>query len=159
MPSRSQLKAANKPNTNNQSFDLGPHPADPHTAVMPAAMKASQSNGSYIGPQAQEVRQEAQEIYVYGGDGGYVFPLGPFFVSIDSSSQNFHLLALLAPYSTWTSGDGHNLQHKSRTATPLFCSWQRSTVQMGEHLRKSLLRYDACHSYLSHVSVMGSHRV
>ncbi|KAG6831194.1 hypothetical protein H0H92_012334 [Tricholoma furcatifolium] len=71
-----------------RSFDLGPHPADPHSTFFAAPMSpAPNGNGSYT-MQGSNARQEivpGQEIYVYGGPGGtFTFwrfliqiPLGP----------------------------------------------------------------------------------
>lgn len=54
------------------SFDLGPHPADPHSIVLPsspspASYYASNDNG--MTNLSQSV--PGQELWVYGGQGGY----------------------------------------------------------------------------------------
>lgn len=50
-----------------QSFDLGPHPADPTSIVMPTAMPHP-----HVGPYAQTQHAPGQEIWVYPGNGGCV---------------------------------------------------------------------------------------
>ncbi|TFK42983.1 hypothetical protein BDQ12DRAFT_677131 [Crucibulum laeve] len=66
------------------SFDLGPHPADPHSTVMPASPQKStfpsasslfaspnvRQNGEAPGPNASRESVLGQEIWVYGGQGG-----------------------------------------------------------------------------------------
>jgi hypothetical protein len=117
MPSRSQLRQGQKNPT--QSFDLGPHPADPHSTILPAAMKLSESNGSRMdGPNAQKIRQEAQEIFVYGGDGGYVitsFPPSTRFHSICRTFTfwRFFIHVPLAPHEmaiTYSINRGQQLR-------------------------------------------------
>ena len=54
------------------SFDLGPHPADPHSTILPSSPSPTDyyaSNGT-----ASTFHQSVagQEIWVYGGQGGYV---------------------------------------------------------------------------------------
>ncbi|KAG7452679.1 uncharacterized protein BT62DRAFT_880537 [Guyanagaster necrorhizus] len=51
-----------------RSFDLGPHPADPHSSVMPIAPPGSPMNGKTASFHAEE--SPGQEIWVYGGNGG-----------------------------------------------------------------------------------------
>ena len=54
--------------TSKQSFDLGPHPADPHSNVFPAIS----DHGSSMGPTTIRQRSAGQEIWVYCGNGGFV---------------------------------------------------------------------------------------
>lgn len=52
-----------------QSYDLGPHPADPTSTVLPTA------NGTpHIGPNAQVQHARGREIWVYAGNGGCASP-------------------------------------------------------------------------------------
>ncbi|KAG5652343.1 hypothetical protein H0H81_005364 [Sphagnurus paluster] len=57
-------------------YDLGPHPADPHSTIMPMSPT---SGSSWFADQKEPTPRNAskevvpgQEIYVYGGPGGYV---------------------------------------------------------------------------------------
>lgn len=65
------------------SFNLGPHPADPHSTVLPTSPTASQfspssafgnvlgmPNGRNLGPNASKEVVTGQELWVYGGQGG-----------------------------------------------------------------------------------------
>lgn len=55
------------------TFDLGAHPADPHSTPSPSAIHASYSNGKAPqGPNAQSEQVPGHEIWVYGGNGGFV---------------------------------------------------------------------------------------
>ncbi len=85
-----------------RSFELGPHPADPHSSVMPIAPPGSPMNGKTASGRTEE--SPGQEIWVYGGNGGYVrhclgaspIPMVTFF------TKDFHFLALHDPYSFGT---------------------------------------------------------
>lgn len=57
-------------NGRGRSFDLGPHPADPHS-VIPSLGSAMHPNGhAQQGPNAVSHQVPGQEIYVYAGQGG-----------------------------------------------------------------------------------------
>jgi hypothetical protein len=47
-------------------FDLGPHPADPHSITALSA----ENNRHVLGPNAQSRQVDGQEIWVYSGNGG-----------------------------------------------------------------------------------------
>lgn len=56
------------------SFDLGPHPADPHSTILPSS--PSSTTGYYAPSDSGKVSSlsqsvPGQEIWVYGGQGGY----------------------------------------------------------------------------------------
>lgn len=53
--------------------NLGPHPADPHSTLMPVSINGVQGNGQpKHGPNTQTQTVAGQEIWVYGGHGGCV---------------------------------------------------------------------------------------
>jgi hypothetical protein len=60
------------------SFDLGPHPADPHSTILPMSptpsMYHANGNGTLhppsVGPNARNEIVPGHEIWVYGGHGG-----------------------------------------------------------------------------------------
>lgn len=56
------------------SFDLGPHPADPHSTVLPGSPISSSVSTSTIGdvpgPNTSREDSYGQEIWVYAGAGG-----------------------------------------------------------------------------------------
>lgn len=54
---------------NGSSFELGPHPADPHSTALPSPTE--EFNG-FPGPNAQRQTATAEEIWVYEGNGGLV---------------------------------------------------------------------------------------
>ncbi|KAF5386786.1 hypothetical protein D9615_001876 [Tricholomella constricta] len=72
-----------------RSFDLGPHPADPHSTVLPTSPILPSHNMFFNGdgmPPGSNASKEivpGQEIYVYGGPGGYI-PL-----SLPNSSEAY----------------------------------------------------------------------
>jgi hypothetical protein len=56
------------------SFDLGPHPADPHSTTLPLSPSPTiyhASNGHGTPTTALRQSIPGQEIWVYGGQGGY----------------------------------------------------------------------------------------
>lgn len=53
--------------TNGHSFDLGPHPADPHSTGLPSP---NGDAGGFPGPNARTQSISGQEIWVYEGTGG-----------------------------------------------------------------------------------------
>lgn len=57
-----------------KSFDLGPHPADPHSVIHSPSASDNfhpHSNGKAPqGPNAQSEQVPGQEIWVYAGNGG-----------------------------------------------------------------------------------------
>lgn len=59
------------------SFDLAPHPADPHSTILPTSPSGSTLNGNGngklkvpVGPNARSEIVPGHEIWVYGGHGG-----------------------------------------------------------------------------------------
>lgn len=76
------------------SFNLGPHPADPHSTVLPTSPMASQfstssafgnvpgmPNSRNMGPNASREVVTGQELWVYGGQGG-TFTFWRFLIKI-----------------------------------------------------------------------------
>jgi hypothetical protein len=56
------------------AFELGSHPADPDSALIPVATNGAQGNGRpNLGPNAQSRAALGQEIWVYAGHGGCVY--------------------------------------------------------------------------------------
>ncbi|KII89007.1 hypothetical protein PLICRDRAFT_53502 [Plicaturopsis crispa FD-325 SS-3] len=70
--------------TKGKSFDLGPHPADPHSTPV-LDVDPNENGAAHRGPHAHAVQVPGQEIWVYAGNGGtFTFwrfmmqvPLGP----------------------------------------------------------------------------------
>ncbi|KAF9050660.1 hypothetical protein BDZ89DRAFT_1057108 [Hymenopellis radicata] len=85
-----------------KSFDLGPHPADPHSTVIPTTDKP---NGSNIGPNYSAETVPGQEIHVHGGNGGtFTFwrfmirvPLGSYEMPVSYSINNGQKLHFYVP--------------------------------------------------------------
>jgi hypothetical protein len=50
------------------SFDLAPHPADPHSTVVHPVV----NDRTEFGPNAQSKQVFGQEIWMYAGNGGYI---------------------------------------------------------------------------------------
>ncbi|KAG6841682.1 hypothetical protein C0991_008320 [Blastosporella zonata] len=93
-----------------RSFDLGPHPADPHSTILPASPVATSSGygNGYLrqpGSNASKEIVPGQEIYVYGGPGGtFTFwrfliqiPLGPHEMNITYSINSGQQLEFFVP--------------------------------------------------------------
>ncbi|KAJ3726024.1 hypothetical protein C8R42DRAFT_424597 [Lentinula raphanica] len=87
-----------------KSFDLGPHPADPHSTSLP--ISASQTNGhTTSGPHFTSEQSAAQEIWVYPGAGGtFTFwrfmihvPLGPNEMEVTYSINHGQQLHFFVP--------------------------------------------------------------
>ncbi|KAJ3761059.1 hypothetical protein EV360DRAFT_93213 [Lentinula raphanica] len=87
-----------------KSFDLGPHPADPHSTSLP--ISASQANGhTTSGPHFTSEQSAAQEIWVYPGAGGtFTFwrfmihvPLGPNEMEVTYSINHGQQLHFFVP--------------------------------------------------------------
>jgi hypothetical protein len=55
-------------NQNGKAFDLGPHPADPHSTTLPAAAESIVL--ARDGPSSFVQVTDGQELYVYAGNGG-----------------------------------------------------------------------------------------
>lgn len=59
-----------------RSFNLAPHPADPHSTILPTSPTGStlnsNGNGKLNGPNARSEIVPGHEIWVYGGHGGQV---------------------------------------------------------------------------------------
>ena len=71
-----------------KSFDLGPHPADPHSITLAGAPQKETSNGSSLGPNYSCQDVPGQEIWVYGGNGGFV-ELSSRHIKISRASRTF----------------------------------------------------------------------
>ncbi|RDB24282.1 hypothetical protein Hypma_008733 [Hypsizygus marmoreus] len=75
-----------------RSFDLGPHPADPHSTVLPTSPISPPTftiNGSATSPVGANASRESvpgQEIYVYAGHGG-TFTFWRFLLQIPLAPQ------------------------------------------------------------------------
>lgn len=67
-----------------RSFDLGPHPADPHSTILPTSLNGYGNNHTRSpGSNVSKEVVPGQEIYVYGGPGGCVtFRLSVMFTLI-----------------------------------------------------------------------------
>ncbi|KAG6845184.1 hypothetical protein H0H87_012741 [Tephrocybe sp. NHM501043] len=78
-----------------RSFDLGPHPADPHSIILPASPGISSggySNGLSWSPSVNARKEiiPGQEIYVYGGPGG-TFTFWRFLIQIPLGPQQMNI--------------------------------------------------------------------
>ncbi|EJF62578.1 hypothetical protein DICSQDRAFT_84388 [Dichomitus squalens LYAD-421 SS1] len=72
-PSGSQLKRHVSSRTHGQSFDLGPHPADPMSIVTPGSpTRENETYGNGHDAHVERRRVEGKELYVYYGNGGQV---------------------------------------------------------------------------------------
>ncbi|KIK59848.1 hypothetical protein GYMLUDRAFT_74300 [Collybiopsis luxurians FD-317 M1] len=72
-----------------KSFDLGPHPADPHSTSLP--LSASQINGSAsAGPNFTSHQVAAQELWVYPGTGG-TFTFWRFLIPIPLGTNEMEI--------------------------------------------------------------------
>jgi len=73
--SHSQFYRGHRPAA--RSFDLGPHPADPHSTILQnTALAGKPSNGKApMGLNGQSEQVPGQEIWVYGGHGGCAYIL------------------------------------------------------------------------------------
>jgi hypothetical protein len=60
-----------------QNGSLGPHPADPHSTGPLPSPTESHGNG-FPGPNAQQHVVPGHELWVYGGNGGYVASVSYF---------------------------------------------------------------------------------
>ncbi|KNZ75467.1 hypothetical protein J132_02800 [Termitomyces sp. J132] len=89
-----------------RSFDLGPHPADPHSTILSTNPNGYSNN--YMRPPSSNVTKEVvpgQEIHVYGGPGGtFTFwrfliqiPLGPHEMNISYSINSGQKLDFYVP--------------------------------------------------------------
>ncbi|KAG6919956.1 hypothetical protein DXG01_013305 [Tephrocybe rancida] len=99
-----------QPAQSHRSFDLGPHPADPHSVLLPTS-PVSSSNGyedGYLrtpGSNASKEVVTGHELYVYGGPGGtFTFwrfliqiPLGPREMNIRYSINSGQQLDFFVP--------------------------------------------------------------
>ncbi|KAF8061567.1 hypothetical protein FPV67DRAFT_1563868 [Lyophyllum atratum] len=99
-----------------RSFDLGPHPADPHSTIMPVSPVSippnmftnGSGNGRPTGGNASKEVVPGQEIYVYGGPGGtFTFwrfllqiPLGRHEMSVTYSINSGQQLEFFVPGRT-----------------------------------------------------------
>ncbi|KAF5391297.1 hypothetical protein D9757_001947 [Collybiopsis confluens] len=72
-----------------KSFDLGPHPADPHSTSLP--LSASQVNGSASsGPNFTSRQTVGQEIWVYPGAGG-TFTFWRFLIQVPLATNEMEI--------------------------------------------------------------------
>lgn len=56
---------------NHRSYDLGPHPADPHSTAWPISpSNSSSSTAETAGPNLRKEEAYGQELWVYAGTGG-----------------------------------------------------------------------------------------
>ncbi|KAJ7285690.1 hypothetical protein C8J57DRAFT_1285547 [Mycena rebaudengoi] len=85
------------------SFDLGPHPADPHASSMISGMP--QEDPSAQGPPTRKEHVPAHELWVYGGHSGtstfwrfsIEIPLGPAEMTISYSINNGQVVVFHVP--------------------------------------------------------------
>lgn len=105
------VRSDSKGHGKSKSFDLGPHPADPHSTMLPAALNAlpinrSPTNGTESSrSNAFSEQVQGQELYVYAGNGGtFTFwrfpiriPLGPNEMSVKYSINNGQELEFFVP--------------------------------------------------------------
>jgi hypothetical protein len=67
--STNKLSAPNSPS--GVLFELGPHPADPHSTILPTALGQEEVDGlAYKSPNARSEVVPGNEIWVYPGNGG-----------------------------------------------------------------------------------------
>jgi len=134
------------------SYELGPHPADPHSTVLPTSLTGAGSplspslhsnfvpsadehgatdgtdngNGSWgehrFGPSTCTERVPGQELWVYGGRGRFVYLTLPANV-IFTPSKHVHVLALPYQSSTCTTRDGNQLFGEQRATNGILGSW------------------------------------
>jgi hypothetical protein len=70
VPSRRHQSRQRSSSQNVTSFELGPHPADPHSTTAPLAAELQINGYNFAGPNARSQEVIGQELWVYGGNGG-----------------------------------------------------------------------------------------
>ncbi|KAL0071464.1 hypothetical protein AAF712_001321 [Marasmius tenuissimus] len=81
------------------SFDLGPHPADPHSTSV--AISMAQNGRPALGPRHSKEQVSGKEIWVYGGAGG-TFTFWRFMIRIPLESNEMPI--------TYTINNGQQMQ-------------------------------------------------
>jgi hypothetical protein len=97
-PASIKTASSNTQNGNGHlPLELGPHPADPHSTILPASpintIASASTASETVGPRARREDSYGQDIWVYAGTGGYVCQY-PF---------TFRLTSFLPPVSPFFS--------------------------------------------------------
>ena len=123
------------------SYELGPHPADPHSTILLTSTSSQfnlasgasghgTTNGSVkgngcddrFGPGTCTERVSGQELWVYGGLGGFVIltpPSEPNLILL----KHFHVLALPYHSTSFTTRDGNQIFSEQWSTNRILGSW------------------------------------
>lgn len=105
-PSMSRAQSQSPTNAG-QSFDLGPHPADPLSMVQPTVYVDNHESPTEI-----KQRVPGQEIWVYVGSGGCVAWCISLCTCADARAQDLYVLAVHDTCSIGPRRDARQVQHQ-----------------------------------------------
>ena len=95
-----------------QSFDLGPHPADPLSTVSPGSPTTAE-NGVHTNDASTERRSVVgQELYVHYGNGGCASEPSLLVMRVLRPRQDFHVLEIHDRDTSVVPRDEDQLHHK-----------------------------------------------